>query len=173
MTASKKRDARISLVSLALLEGTGWYQTDTTLAEPLVWGLNEGCSFLDGSCIDKTTKTAAFAEFCDEIDEEYCTLDYRYKGECAVQSAKTCSSPSSENYFGDGTCALDTFADNCPYPIYYSNGDCQMAGDQYLNYDQVFGTSSRCFRGTLVKSDYTPDSSKNTFCLSYVVKSFH
>ena len=57
MTASSIKDSRITEFSLALLEGTGWYQVDYTLAENVTYGKNKGCSFLDGLCMNTATRT--------------------------------------------------------------------------------------------------------------------
>jgi len=38
MTANDIVDARISEFTLALLEGTGWYEVDYDMADPFTWG---------------------------------------------------------------------------------------------------------------------------------------
>ena len=164
MTASQKLNAKISEFTMALLEGSGWYKVNYTKADYLVWGRDRGCSFLDDNCIDEDYKSK-FVEFCDELDEEYCTLDHKYKGVCATRTKDNI--PAPWDYFHSNHVGLDSFADFCPYPIYYSNGNCEDSGPQYPYYEQVYGKESRCFEGTLLKQKYKPNNHKNTFCLKY------
>jgi hypothetical protein len=37
MTASQMDDFRITEITLALLESTGWYTPDYSMAEPCIW----------------------------------------------------------------------------------------------------------------------------------------
>lgn len=163
MTSTSKYDSKMSEFTLALLEGTGWYVVDYTKTEYLLWGRRRGCAFLNESCIT-SNHTARFPEFCDRLNGSYCTLGNLFRGVCAVRAGTTIS---SWNYFGNNTIALDAFDDNCPYPIYYSNGDCRKNGSQALFIDQVYGDHSRCFEGTLIKQAYKASEAINTFCLSY------
>ena len=57
----------LSKFTLALLQDSGWYQVDYSLAEPFTWGKNQGCGFLNLACKDKIKHS----EFCypdDPID---------------------------------------------------------------------------------------------------------
>jgi hypothetical protein len=48
MIATNKKNSFISRFTLALLNSTGWYfSVNNTLSEPMVWGKNKGCGFLD------------------------------------------------------------------------------------------------------------------------------
>ena len=42
-------------INLALLKDTGWWaeiNEGEDLADPMIWGKNEGCTFLEGTCDD-------------------------------------------------------------------------------------------------------------------------
>ncbi|KAL5497157.1 hypothetical protein EMCRGX_G013581 [Ephydatia muelleri] len=50
MTSTQAFNLKLSEMTLALLQDTGWYQVDFSKAEPLQWGKNAGCQFVLGSC---------------------------------------------------------------------------------------------------------------------------
>ena len=167
MTASSKYDSKISEFTLAFLEGTGWYRVNYSKAEYLFWGRGRGCAFLTESCITEDFH-ARFPEFCDRLNGEYCTFDHLYKGVCAIRDSGVNMSISSWDYFKNGTIALDPFSDNCPYAIYYSNGDCREPGPQYRAIDQAYGKDSRCFEGNLIKEGFMPlRDATITYCLQF------
>ena len=151
MTASISVNQKVSNFTLALLEGTGWYKPNYSLAMPLMWGHKRGCQFVEDLCLDTRTQKANFAEFCDNLEQLTCSLDRRYKAWCSINA-------------GYG------FADNCPYPwVGLTRSDCYHAKNDSALYDEVVGLDSRCFEGTLVKSEFTPNSIGNAFCFNYIV----
>jgi len=126
MTASTIKDVRFTQFILALFEGSGWYQVDYSYAEPTTWGKNEGCGFLNNPCMDSTTKTPNFKEFCSPLTSVGTYWTGRGVGTCGAGSYMTSSSvPSSFNYWGNNTVVSDSFADNCPIFSMYSNKDCE------------------------------------------------
>lgn len=46
MLSFDSKDARISKITLAFMEDSGWYKPDYSMAEIPSWGLNNGCEFL-------------------------------------------------------------------------------------------------------------------------------
>ena len=168
MTASSINDARISEFTLAFLEGTGWYTVNYSMAEPFFWGKNQGCNFVNGPCVDKTTKKAKFDEFCSPLTSKGCTFHGRAGGYCATTKPTTSSTLNSNyNYWGNKTALPDTFADNCPYYRAYSNVDCEDPTDKSraILSAEVYGTGSRCFMGTLYPTGVL--TQKTAFCLKY------
>jgi leishmanolysin len=148
MTASDIPDARITEFTLALLEGSGWYTPDYTMAEPMTWGKGLGCSFINSPCIDSTSKLPAFKEFCGPAVKEGCFYGNRYRGYCGFGTG----TPDEYNYWGNSTISKDMFSNGCPYFLPYSNGDCENAtgiGSTILS--EAFGTGSKCFQVTLAK----------------------
>ncbi|NXQ94137.1 LMLN peptidase, partial [Sagittarius serpentarius] len=50
MTGSHTQNRVFSRITLALLEDTGWYKANYSMAEKLDWGRNKGCDFVMKSC---------------------------------------------------------------------------------------------------------------------------
>jgi leishmanolysin len=168
MTASAVTDARMTEFTLALLEGTGWYQVSYAMAEPIYWGKGQGCAFLNSPCVT-SSKTAAFEEFCTPLAQGGCSFHGRSGGYCgAVSTATTDSTLEPQfNYFGNKTIVSDTFADNCPYIRPYSNEDCQnpVYQSNSLLSTEVYGSGSMCFMGTLYPTGTL--KTKTSYCLQY------
>jgi len=150
MTASVMPDQRISEFSLAFLEGSGWYQVNYDMADPLQWGKGEGCAFVDGTCFG-----TQFPEFCSDFGATGCTFDRTY--------GAYCGSPS-------GNVVIDKFADNCPFFAGYSNTNCQdptQANGRSLS-AEAHGQHSRCFAGTIYPGNAL--TKKRSYCLNYKCK---
>jgi len=145
MTASVMPDERVSEFALAFLEGTGWYQVNYDMADPFLWGKNEGCSFLDGSC-----RSGDFAEFCKRSGSADCNFHRTHGSFCASRGED-----------------VDPFADNCPFYYGYSNANCldPTLTDTKILKAEVYGEHSRCFAGTLFPD--APLRQKRTYCLNY------
>lgn len=74
MTGVFTQNSAFSRLTLALMEDTGWYKVDYSMAEPLYWGKNLGCLFAKNSCgawmkaqlnAGKTT-----APFCNKLKQK-------------------------------------------------------------------------------------------------------
>ena len=50
MTASKFLEVKFSIFTLALLEDTGWYNVNYDYADEFIFGLKEGCDFINEGC---------------------------------------------------------------------------------------------------------------------------
>uniref|UniRef100_A0A5K3FHR7 Leishmanolysin-like peptidase n=1 Tax=Mesocestoides corti TaxID=53468 RepID=A0A5K3FHR7_MESCO len=92
MTASYTNAFRLSNLTLAFLEDTGWYRPNYSLAQHLAWGSKRGCIFSTQSCysymLDQLSRNADIAPFCvhPEFESEgshfACTPDRRSFGYC-------------------------------------------------------------------------------------------
>jgi len=155
MTASRIKDARFTEFSLALLEGTGWYQVDYSYAEPMTYGKNEGCNFLDTTCMNLQTKTAAFKEFCSPLTSEAVSWTKRAYGVCGIKTISAGNSsvlPSYMNYWDNFTMVQDQFSDNCPKVEIFSNRDCEDIHSQpsaLIKDYEYYGYGGKAFAGTL------------------------
>jgi len=168
MTASAVNDARLTEFTLALLEGSGWYSVNYAMAEPIYWGKGQGCAFLNSKCVNPTTKTASFEEFCTPLTSSGCSYHGRSGGYCgAVSSVSNAKLVDPFNYFGNNTVVTDVYADNCPYVRPYLNEDCQNPSYQTnaLLSTEVYGSGSMCFTGTLYPTGTL--KSKTSYCLQY------
>lgn len=152
MTATTVTDPVVSEFTLALLEGTGWYQVDYSKAEAFSWGKNEGCGFLDGPCVDKYAQPR-FDEFCGRLSHISCSFSARSVAICgtiwSLQTDPTID-PSTD-YWHNQTVVLDPFVDNCPYYIGFSFSDCENTKNQKNAFvaEEKYSANSRCFDGTL------------------------
>jgi hypothetical protein len=163
MTASAVSDPRFSYFTFALLEDSGWYKANYTFAAPLDFGKNNGCGFLYQTCIDNSTKKARFSEFCSKSNTgPTCTLDGSAKGVCGT--AQQGVAPTN-NYFGDNSTGYDTFMDECPTIVGYSNGNCQDT-TQTARYwlPEVYGPTSKCFAGSILSTPYYANGWYDTAC---------
>lgn len=153
MTASAIKDVRVTEFALALLEGTGWYQVDYSLAEPVTYGKNKGCPFLDTKCVG-SGGTTTFDEFCSPLTNFGCSWTQRGGAACGAGGIATYSGLSSTmNYWGNNTVVSDTFSDNCPNYQIYSNLDCEdstLQSGATLPSSEFYGYGGKCFMGTLV-----------------------
>jgi len=168
MTASEVNDARITQFTLALLESSGWYQVNYNMAEPFFWGKGQGCAFLDGNCVSKTTKKANFNEYCSTIGAYGCSFHGRSGGFCGNTGLYSSASLDSDfNYWGDNRVVTDNFADNCPYVNAYSNVDCEDVNSaaRAVISGESYGVGSKCFMGTLYPSGGL--SRQYQYCLQY------
>jgi leishmanolysin len=137
MTASEIADTRFSELTLALLEGTGWYKVNYDMAEPFHWGRGKGCTFV-------TSCSTGFSEFCSGSGES-CTYHGRH----------------------GGYCSSDSFGDKCDTVQGYNNVDCENPDNQKgatLSAEK-YAAGSRCFLGSLYTSGSL--SSARTYCFSY------
>jgi len=50
MTGTHTQNPVYSRLTLALMEDSGWYKANYSVAEPLHWGNNLGCDFAMKSC---------------------------------------------------------------------------------------------------------------------------
>ncbi|VDK34647.1 unnamed protein product [Taenia asiatica] len=115
MTATYTNVFRLSNLTLAFLEDTGWYLPNYSLAEHLAWGANRGCIFSTESCysymLDQLAKGADIAPFCltpqdkDLADLFICTPGRRSFGYCNLVKVAPKSNAtnihSMYTYFGN------------------------------------------------------------------------
>ena len=154
MTSSYTHNPVYSIFTLGMLEATGWYAVNYSMAQNLTWGSNKGCQFLNSNCIN-TTYQAIFPEFCSNINVYGCTQDGTNKALCNAYNG---SPLTIWDYFSNSTVSYDSYSDNCPYFYAVNQGDCRVptnANMSIILYDESYGTNSRCFAGTFTKSQYS------------------
>lgn len=59
MTGTHTQNPVYSRITLALMEDTGWYKANYSMAQTLNWGKNLGCEFVKKSCKDWMDKNRA------------------------------------------------------------------------------------------------------------------
>jgi len=171
MTASDIPDSRISEFTLGLMEATGWYAPDYTMAEPISWGANQGCGFITSSCINPVTKYPAFSEFCGPAENLGCYWGSKYKGYCGYVLNAAPAHPY--DYWDNFTKSSDIFSNNCPY-FHQSMGsmyDCENPANQANPIlQEVYMPGSRCFEVTLAKNTLKSSAYPTTQAACYQYK---
>lgn len=74
MTGTHTENQIISRITLALLEDTGWYTVNYSMAGTMSWGKNLGCDFVMKSCKDwiaqKTARGLSIHPFCNRVKQD-------------------------------------------------------------------------------------------------------
>nr|XP_020635222.1 leishmanolysin-like peptidase isoform X2 [Pogona vitticeps] len=93
MTGSHTQNRVFSRITLALMEDTGWYKANYSMAEQLVWGRGKGCDFVMKSCkfwIDRRRRKKEVVDpYCDTLRSNplqlTCRQDHRAVAVCNLQ----------------------------------------------------------------------------------------
>ncbi|RNF01226.1 surface protease GP63, partial [Trypanosoma conorhini] len=74
-------------LTLAVFEDLGYYRANWGMAEPMRWGNNSGCGFLQTKCNDTERLATTYPHmFCDDTDKATlrCSSDRRHVGTCTT-----------------------------------------------------------------------------------------
>ena len=146
LTASATYDGRISELFLAVLESSGWYSVDYTMAEPFDWGKGQGCDFLRKTCLDESGNSRFPQNFCtpqqETAEKQSCDFGRKSHGVCRN---------------------VDTFSDSCPYYVQYAKRNCQKSNSTVFFSGETFGSQSMCFEGSF-------DYQINGYCFKQTVR---
>ncbi|KAL1130168.1 hypothetical protein AAG570_013106 [Ranatra chinensis] len=178
MTGTHTQNPVYSRLTLALMEDTGWYTANYSMAEPLIWGKNLGCNFVRKSCKDwmdeKRSKGLSIHPFCDKVKRDplgtECTSDRRSVALCNLIEYSQILPPFYQNFdsipqvprgqegFYGGSVIL---SDYCPYiqefawrsqNVVIRGSHCQYAENNPhpdKNFAlEEYGEKSRCFDHT-------------------------
>ncbi|XP_039108967.1 leishmanolysin-like peptidase isoform X1 [Hyaena hyaena] len=174
MTGSHTQNRVFSRITLALMEDTGWYKANYSMAEKLDWGRGMGCDFVRKSCkfwIDQQKqKRQTLSPFCDTLRSNplqlTCRQDQRAVAVCNLQKF---SKPLPQEYqYFDKLSGIPTedlpyyggsveIADYCPFSQEFSwhlsgeyqrSSDCRILENQpdlFKNYGaEKYGPHSVC-----------------------------
>lgn len=171
MTASFLRDSKISEFTLAVLEGTGWYQVSYEFVDPMTYGKNAGCAFLDTKCVNPKTLKPNFKEFCSPLVSEGIAWTAKGLGACGTKEIKqNLDLIDAFDYWGNKTVVDDPFADNCPTVQYVRLTDCEFELAQFKNrlwnYEN-YQEKSRAFLGTLAEDSTSEPLPLGGYCFPY------
>jgi Leishmanolysin len=147
----------IDVLSLALLDDSGWYRVDYRGAAQPGYGIAAGCEFIDEPCI--VNDNATESEFCDvpialngilptteTLDAIYCDPSHYFWALCDLYKGIIQVEASDAHYFSDPN-TISTFqaADGCPIPIKALGLNCVIE-DPYTPFypGESVGPQSRC-----------------------------
>ncbi|XP_032649881.2 leishmanolysin-like peptidase isoform X1 [Chelonoidis abingdonii] len=149
MTGSHTQNRVFSRITLALMEDTGWYKANYSMAEKLDWGRDKGCDFVMKSCkfwIDrKKEKRQLVSPYCDTLRSNplqlTCRQDQKAVAVCNLQKFPK-ELPQEYQYFDslNGVPSEDLpyyggsveIADYCPFSQEFSwhlSGEFQRSSD--------------------------------------------
>ncbi|KPP62457.1 leishmanolysin-like peptidase-like [Scleropages formosus] len=174
MTGSHTQNRMFSRITLAIMEDTGWYHANYSMAERLDWGRGMGCDFVMKSCkfwIDQQRqKKLPLSPYCDMVRSTplklTCRHDQRAVAVCNLQKYSR-RLPQEYQYFdyipGIPTEDLPFYggaveiADYCPFSQEFSwhlsgeyqrGSDCRVLENQpdsWRNYGaEEYGPNSLC-----------------------------
>ncbi|XP_030065551.1 leishmanolysin-like peptidase isoform X2 [Microcaecilia unicolor] len=182
MTGSHTQNRVFSRITLALMEDTGWYRANYSMAEKLDWGRNKGCDFATKSCkfwiAQQRKRQEIVRPYCDTLRSNplqlMCREDQRAVAVCNLQKFPN-RLPHEYQYFdhlnGISTEELPYYggaieiADFCPFSQEFSwhlsgkyqrGSDCRVPENQpdpSRNYAaETYGPNSVCL---IQKSAFT------------------
>ncbi|XP_026563872.1 leishmanolysin-like peptidase isoform X1 [Pseudonaja textilis] len=174
MTGSQTQNRVFSRITLALMEDTGWYKVNYSMAEKLEWGRGKGCDFVMKSCKfwinQQRRKKEPVAPYCDTLRSNplqlTCRQDQRAVAVCNLQKFPQ-QLPQEYQYFDSlyGVLPNDLphyggsveIADYCPFSQEFSwhlsgefqrSSDCRIRENQpdpFRNYGaEKYGPNSIC-----------------------------
>ncbi|XP_037950835.1 leishmanolysin-like peptidase isoform X2 [Teleopsis dalmanni] len=132
MTGTHTQSPVFSRITLALMEDSGWYRANYSMATPITWGKGLGCNFVMRSCKDwiqtNNGRGRSIHPFCSKVKQDplqtectddrnsvaLCNLikhDYELPKEYQNFDSLTNVRDGEEGYYG-GSVSL---ADHCPY----------------------------------------------------------
>ncbi|KAG5030653.1 hypothetical protein JHK85_014635 [Glycine max] len=177
MTGSVDTRSVVSKMTLALLEDSGWYKANYSMADHLDWGRNQGTEFVTSPC-----NLWEGAYRCNTTQFSGCTYNREAEGYCPILTYSG-DLPRWARYFPQANkdfslLVLDcqetvkpfrllhsggqsSLADYCTYFVAYSDGSCTdtnsaRAPDRMLG--EVRGSNSRCMASSLVRTGFVRGS---------------
>ncbi|GAB4852089.1 hypothetical protein Ancab_016279 [Ancistrocladus abbreviatus] len=156
MTGSVDTHSVVSTMTLALLEDSGWYKADYSMADRLDWGRNQGTEFVTSPC-----NQWKGSYHCNNTQLSGCTYNREAEGYCPIVSYSG-DLPQWARYFPQANKGgQSSLADYCTYFVAYSDGSCTdinsaRAPDRMLG--EVRGSNSRCMASSLVRTGFVRGS---------------
>ncbi|XP_047324827.1 leishmanolysin-like [Impatiens glandulifera] len=156
MTGSVDTRSVVSKMTLALLEDSGWYQANYSMADRLDWGRNQGTEFVSSPC-----NLWKGAYHCNSTQVSGCTYNREAEGYCPIVTYNG-DLPQWARYFSQANKGgQSSLADYCTYYVAYSDGSCTdtnsaRSPDRMLG--EVRGSKSRCMASSLVRTGFVRGS---------------
>jgi len=144
MSTGGIQGAKISEISMAFLEGTGWWIADYSYAEPYFFGKGQGCDFVYGKC-----EAALFDDYCEG-------------------SGIACTGVG----LSGGYCKSDSKSESCRFIVPQTEFNCDNPNGIYytpLSSRQVYGRGlgSKCFSGNLTTYKPPTEVKQASYCFTY------
>ena len=161
---------RISGVTLAVFEDSGWYVGNYSNIDgwksSLDWGYHQGCSFASNKCLDNQGNSignpphfySTNHAITGASGNAVCTVDRLALGYTEIVTYSS-SLPTQYQYFSDSKVGghVPNVYDYCPAIQFYSNRVCRFTSSSYASsfvFGETFGPGSICLESNLRKSTY-------------------
>ncbi|KAH8871406.1 Leishmanolysin-like peptidase [Schistosoma japonicum] len=141
MTATYTNSFRISPITLAMMEDTGWYIPNYALSQSFSWGKGRGCTFATGSCLEymleQNRRDHPITPFCQQLTLGFNDNNNRLQVSCT---------PDGESY---GFCNLIEYYKPLPSEyVYFVRTNFEMNAS---NSEITLGTGNLTNQYPLVK----------------------
>jgi hypothetical protein len=161
--------AHFTPLTLALLEDSGWYKVDFSLADNSPFGLASGCGFATKDCIvDGEIPEYSQGNFCNDLSRDgiwSCDPGHNFRGLCDLVDYFPTTRPGRE-YFPNGYLGpqAHTRADFCPtvYKFFDYSAECTDVDGVKIDNIEVFSDNSRCMDVSI------NNAARTSVCLSGV-----
>ncbi|KEG10866.1 putative surface protease GP63, putative,metallopeptidase [Trypanosoma grayi] len=145
-------------LTMAVFEDTGHYRANWGMEEPMSWGRDAGCEFLEEKCV-KDGHTKYPDMFCTDENPKLllCTPDRLSLGVCNVTKYPA-PVEAQYRYFNDELKSGpdDWLMDYCPIILRPGEAYWCATGDQNTVPSSRFGVDSMCLRGESLVMDKKP-----------------
>eukprot|EP01006_Ploeotia_vitrea_P029783 TRINITY_DN62254_c0_g1_i1.p1 TRINITY_DN62254_c0_g1~~TRINITY_DN62254_c0_g1_i1.p1 ORF type:complete len:1105 (-),score=70.13 TRINITY_DN62254_c0_g1_i1:18-3158(-) len=158
MTGAAVEHAKLTSMTLGVMEDLGFYRPNYTLARDTLWGKLQGCPFVEGLCgntwpaeVEGTSTAGSDGPryICTALEgfaSRGCTMDHRDIGKCNLVRYNTPIEPSQFRYFpADARLGgSDVLLDYCPVFLTAEGGDCEqetLNSRISLDRGEFYGTS--------------------------------
>lgn len=131
MSPSDEFSASVSIFTLLLLKGTGWYSVDIKTAEYYTWGQKRGCSY---------------------FNQDECPTGF---GSCSLTSTTL---QCSQDYKTYASCEESVYTVGCGFLSGLSNTYCPIGiiPDSFKKHGEYYGPHSRCFLANFDEESTSP-----------------
>lgn len=167
LMADTTNGVQYSALTLAALQDLGYYDVDLSLAAPLQWGGEAGCTFLDIKClVDSNTEWPQW--FCSQNENALrCTNNRRSLGSCRVE-LNSQAFPTYFQYFSNTEQGgIWSTMDYCPYVSPWSSGSCTQSNTSatwFMTPMNLFSSTSRCLDASYVLPTNSPFTTAYGLC---------
>ena len=161
MISTDYPEVTISDITLAYFEDTGFYKVNYYTGGLFRFGKNQGCSFLEGNCVEKYGEKTLFPnEFCTEAEAYFCGSSHISRGDCYIIEYEDERIEKNFQHYSDRSLGGFKAADYCPVSYsyyyeelvdyYYYHYNCKYGDKTFKSMEEIIGENSLCFESSLV-----------------------
>jgi len=174
MTGTSSSDPVFSILTLALLEDSGWYYPNYEHATEFLWGKGQGCNFVYQRCNQWQRPYTCDANL--QGADWDCTFDNRKKGVCNIRNVTASSQPTDpwyDYYSNPNAFGSDSYADYCGFIAAQKTWDCTVPQNANITfakeaYGEHYCPTCRCMQ--TMQGNVRIPSCHNFTCVNGVLK---